>query len=74
MPLLRRNSVRDKVIGKQSYCNRMFVREIKEALLQGSRGPQFYLPREVGVGKARLFLSGRSSSSLESGKVRIQIS
>ena len=34
---------------------------------QGSGGPQFYHPRGVGVGKARLFLSEGSSSSLVSG-------
>ena len=33
------------------------------------RWVQFYPPRGVGVGKARLFLSGSSRSSLVSGKV-----
>ena len=37
-------------------------------------GLQFYHPREVGVGKACLFLSGSSSSSLVFGKAGIQIS
>ena len=32
-------------------------------------GYSFYHPRGVGVGKARLFLSGSSSSSVVSGKV-----
>ena len=36
----------------------------------GSGGPQFYPPRGVGVGKARFFLTGSSSSSLVSGKVQ----
>ena len=37
-------------------------------------GLQFYQPRGVGVGKAPLFLSGSSSSSLAPGKVCIQMS
>ena len=40
---------------------------------RGSGGLQFYPPRGVGVGKACLFLSGSSSSSLVSGQVCIQI-
>ena len=40
----------------------------------GSGGLQTYHPRGVVVGKARLFLSGSSSSSLVSSKVCIQIS
>ena len=46
----------------------------KEALPRGTCGPRFYSPRGVGVGKAHLFLSGSSSSSLVPDKVCIQIS
>ena len=47
---------------------------VRDALPRGSGGLQFYHPRGVGVGKALLFLSGSSSSSLVSGKMCIQIS
>ena len=73
MPLHRRNSVRDKVIGKK-YIKIGCKRAGREALPWGSDGLQFYHPREMGVRKDSLFLSGSSSSSLVSSKVCIQIS
>ena len=79
MPLRRRNSARDKVIGeKQIYKDGMLVRDAsgqagKEAGPRRPGGPQFSHPRGVGVGKAHLFLPGSSSSSLVSGKVCIQV-
>ena len=56
------------VLGEDAWERRR--RAGTETLPPGASGPRFYPPRGVGVAKARLFLSGRSSSSL----VSIQIS
>ena len=78
MPPRRRNSARDKVIGEKRICSdRTLVRasrgQARKLLPSRIQWAQFYHPRGVGVGKACLFLSGNSSSSLVSGKVCIQI-
>ena len=75
MPLRKRNSARDKVIGKKQMCydDRTPVRDaskqakklcpgIRWATVLSSKG-------RVGLGKARLFLSGILSSSLISSKL-----
>ena len=78
----RRNSARDKGIGKKHICQDTMLEEMPAGRQgssdRGSHGPQFYHPRGGGggggVGKTRLFISGSSSASLVSGKVCIQIS
>ena len=66
-------SERDKVIGKKQIDEDRCKGAGMEALPIGSSGLQFYHPERVLIGKAGLFLSGSSSSSLVTTKVCILI-